>query len=204
MAEVFVEQPSDELTRRIEDKEKSKTQAVLRNIDSRILALIAIGVLIALYLMVNKPEVNYKGIAALLAAAVIMVIFLSKAKESAFNMLTERECKAALLKHLQWKQTHPWGDHYELPEGKVHIEPHTRLIYFDKEPVKRAIRFSVRGVRDYCYISEVNIFNGDIISIVEAPRRPSFADMPDIRTIKIPSDELKNVKNAWSFVGRRI
>lgn len=117
--------------------------------------------------------------------------------------LTDRECRISLAQQLRWLQQTPMNGVITIEQGvKMFISQVGQKLYMDGNPWKREYRIEFHfqdGTVDY-YSAAVDIYNGDLINIVERKAGYEGNESPNIKTIM--SADLRRTAAAEQFIKR--
>lgn len=161
-----------------------------------------LAIAIIVYSMYTKKLDTTKGL-FWIAAAVIIAILLGgdpKRRELNFNEICD-----ALITQLTFLQHHSFGDHAMIPEGSIRLEPAARKRFMDGKSWKRELGVSVE-TRDYLkkyYSCELDVYTGDMLSIVPRDERFTGKEAPDVKVIPTEEDIMKKKRAEWGDYGMR-
>lgn len=196
--------PSDlsSLEQGIEAKKETESKRVLRNVDPKIMGLAGIATLILIYLYYTE-KIDVKLAAIMLVGVLAIVFLMGQQQAKAKTQLTYEECCYFLDMHLNYMQSHAWGEYSQIdPSSKYSLTPITRERWLDKNAWKRPIGVIIHqtsGLETH-YMAEINLTTGDLISMVRTNEIWDGRDMDDIRTTYRPSENLMMERraNQWT------
>jgi len=117
--------------------------------------------------------------------------------------LTDRECRISLAQQLRWLQQTPMNGVLTVEPGvKLAISQVGQKLYQDGNPWKREYRVEFHqhdGTVD-TYSAGIDIYNGDLINLIERRAGYDGSESPNIKTIM--SSDLKRTAAAEGFIRR--
>ena len=171
----------------------------------------AIGIFVAatvLLIMFNKLSMS-QGVLILAAGGII--IYLTSGPTIEKNELSYIECIIRLHDTLKFLQKHPIGDVPQIPKGEINITPIGRKQIYEGKAYKRSFGVKIwdqHNDLEEIYLIEVDIFTGDILSVIHKPEGVWGDETKDIKYIA-PYDMLLQKKRdqylqksyKWKIIG---
>lgn len=180
------------------ESEQNKT-GILKNIPPSTLIFFGLALIVTIFFATSKGyDMNQVFFVISLVVALVLMISMNQKRS---RLLTEQESKIELYQQLKFKQRNKLGEYKELPEGTIKVAIKGRLRFFQGNPWKRQIGFSIITTEGFelQYSAELDPFSGDIIGVYEGYFDPR--DASDL-TYLAPPELLAEKK--WAEYGGKL